>query len=84
VDVVKTTASDEISQYPCAPVSVVVEIDQAIIGDNIGAAENDAVITTSAMTVILAIYHKGEKCLSFQEKVPGSIGQVKVLAVVKL
>jgi hypothetical protein len=55
---VETMAPDKISDHPCTPVSIVVEIDQAVVGYNIGAAENDAVIATSAMIIISGIHHR--------------------------
>jgi hypothetical protein len=55
VVIIQSMTRDEVSYHPTAAVLVVVEIHQAVIGDNVWAAYNDPVIAASSMVVVVRV-----------------------------
>jgi hypothetical protein len=77
-------SSNEIAHHPPTPFSVVIEIDKAIVGHNIWAAENDAVIATAAMIIVFGINHSGESFSDLRRKHHAQRAHSGSLTVVKL
>ena len=61
MSVVESLTRDEVSNDPTVSVSVVVKVDQMVIGDYVGAAQDDSIISAASMVVVARIHrHNGQ------------------------
>jgi hypothetical protein len=55
VSVVQSLPSDEVSDDPTPPGSIVVKIDQAVGSDDLGEPDNYAVVATASVVIVIWI-----------------------------